>query len=47
MDGLLSGPVVMGSIPPRFLFLDGFDTDKQFREVLCDALQTRIQEIVR
>lgn len=47
MDGLLSGPVVMGSIPPRFLFLDGFDTDQQFREVLCDALQTRIQEIVR
>ena len=36
MDGLLSGPVVM----------DSFDSEAEYRDVLVNALQTRIQEIV-
>lgn len=46
MDGLLSGPVVMGVISGLLSRLDSFDSEAEYRDVLVNALQTRIQEIV-
>ena len=46
VDGMLSGPVVLGStVSPRW-WIESFDTEAQYRQVLISTLKERIQEIV-